>query len=106
MMPNRGASLWVREKVGGAAISTSHFVKLGSALMRTCTPTGRVTPLPCPLLAAPPQQSMHSNNPLVPPQNKSAAMQLCRSCHNGLGHRAGGRNVHPQGFSGVVASSR
>jgi len=36
MMPNRGANLWVREKVGGAAISTSHFVKLGSALIRTC----------------------------------------------------------------------
>ncbi len=39
MMPNRGASLWVREKVGSAAISTSHLVKLGSARIRTCRGT-------------------------------------------------------------------
>ena len=36
MMPKRGASLWVRENVGSAAISTSHLVKLGSARIRTC----------------------------------------------------------------------
>ena len=39
MMPKSGASLCTREKVGGAAISTSHLVKLGSALMRTWTRT-------------------------------------------------------------------
>lgn len=36
MRPNKGASLCIRENVGGAAISTSHFVKLGSTLIRTC----------------------------------------------------------------------
>ena len=36
MMPNSGARRCTRENVGGAAISTSHLVKLGSARMRTC----------------------------------------------------------------------
>lgn len=35
MMPNSGARRCTRENVGGAAISTSHLVKLGSARMRT-----------------------------------------------------------------------
>ena len=43
MMPNSGASLWLRENVGSAAISTSHFVKLGSARIRTCRGTGQTT---------------------------------------------------------------
>jgi hypothetical protein len=37
MMRNSGARRCTRENVGGAAISTSHLVKLGSARMRTCT---------------------------------------------------------------------
>ena len=54
MMPKSGASLCTREKVGGAAISTSHLVKLGSALMRTWTCT--------PLLSG------HWHNPIINPR--------------------------------------
>ena len=53
MMPKSGASLWVREKVGGAAISTSHFVKLGSARIRTCRQAAQVVAQALQLTAVP-----------------------------------------------------
>ena len=59
MMPKSGASLCTREKVGGAAISTSHLVKLGSALMRTWTRTPMLKTMPAHLSSAPDDLTNH-----------------------------------------------